>query len=60
MQEAETLRQQWLAAEREYGKGITDGKPAAELQAVLGRARQLKEAYFAKARLAIELGGSRK
>jgi hypothetical protein len=58
MQEAEHLRQLWPAAESEYEKAVADGKSAADLQVLSERTTQFKNAYFAKARRAIEATGS--
>jgi hypothetical protein len=60
MAEAERVRQQWRAAEEEYEKAVRDGKPQAELDALLDKKEQLKAAYFHRAKAAVALGSKGK
>ena len=60
MAEAERVRQQWRAAEDEYEKAVKDGKPQAELDALLDKKEQLKAAYFHRAKAAVVLGSKGK
>jgi hypothetical protein len=55
MAEAERVRQQWHAAEKEYENARKDGRPQAELDAILEKKEQLKAAYFHLAKKAIAL-----
>jgi hypothetical protein len=55
MQEAERLREQWRAAEKEYELARDQGKPPPELDSLQERIERLKKEYFEKAKAAVAL-----